>query len=243
MPYTSMPASAAPTCRRALLALRALANRKKAKRMAQFFKTGEGQYGAGDRFLGISVPAIRQLTNKFSAMPLAECRQLLLSPYNDARLLALLVMVQQYRNGDERAQVAICRFYVRHRRRVNNWNLVDSSAPYILGAQLLKRKRSVLYQLTRSSSLWDRRIAVLATLMFIRHGDYADTLRIARLLLADKQDLIHKACGWMLREVGKRQRSRLEEFLTANHRLMPRTMLRYAIERLPARKRRAYLQR
>jgi 3-methyladenine DNA glycosylase AlkD len=222
-------------------ALLALANLEKAAFLAGFFKTGKGQYAEGDRFLGVAVPAIRRISRHFRHLGPAQIERLLRSAYNEERLLALLILVAVYRAGTAQTRQAVCRCYLRYRHRVNNWNLVDASAPYILGAHLLRRKRTVLYRLARSSNLWERRIAVLATFAFIRAGDFGDTLELTRRLLNDKHDLMHKACGWMLREIGKRNPAALEDFLRQHHRAMPRTMLRYAIERFPPARRKAYL--
>ena len=226
---------------RAHAALCTLADPEKAKFLAGFFKTGPGQYGEGDRFLGIVVPAVRQLAKQFRQLPLGDCEVLLASPDNEERLLALLILVGQYQQGDVITREKVYQLYLAHRERVNNWNLVDSSAPAIVGTHLLTRDRSVLYELARSPTLWDRRIAVLATLTFIRAKDFADTLRLTEMLLTDPQDLMHKASGWMLREVGKRDVAVLEDFLSVHQRTMPRTMLRYAIERFASDKRAALL--
>jgi 3-methyladenine DNA glycosylase AlkD len=218
-----------------------LANPARAAFLAGFFKTGKGQYAEGDRFLGIMVPAIRRVSRQFRQLGLPQIERLLRSAYNEERLLALFILDDAYRTGDAPTRQAVCQCYLRNRSRVNNWNLVDASAPYILGAHLLRRKRTVLYRLARSPNLWDRRIAVLATFAFIREGDFTDTLALTRRLLDDKHDLMHKACGWMLREIGKRDRAKLEDFLRQHHRVMPRTMLRYAIERFTPARRKAYL--
>lgn len=238
---TSVVKPGTASARQASRALHALADPRKAAFAAGYFKTGRGQYGEGDRFLGISVPAVRGVARQYRDLPLAECRALLESRFNEERLLALLVLVERYRRGDEVDRRAIHRVYLAARARVNNWNLVDSSAPYILGPHLRDRSRQRLDRLAASSSLWDRRIAVLASFAFIREGDFSTSLRLAARLLTDPEDLMHKACGWMLREVGKRDRSTLEDFLRRYHAYMPRTMLRYAIERLPAARRRAWL--
>lgn len=227
--------------RQAHAALLALANPKKAEFLAGFFKTGKSQYAEGDRFLGITVPAIRQIARPFRQLGLTDCERLLQSAYNDERLLALLILVEQYQKGDLGIKNRVYQVYLTNRRRVNNWNLVDSSAPYIVGAHLLQQDRSLLYQLAQSPSLWERRIAVLATFAFIRAGDFADTLKLTEQLLGDEHGLMHKACGWMLREVGKRNQSLLEGFLRQHHAIMPRTMLRYAIERFAPAKRTGYL--
>jgi 3-methyladenine DNA glycosylase AlkD len=227
--------------RDASAALHQLANPAKARLMAGFFKTGKGEYGEGDQFLGLTVPAIRAVATRFRDLGFPACRKLLQSSFNDERLLALMILVEQYRRGDKAEKIAIHRLYLAQRERVNNWNLVDSSASYIVGAHLLERDRTLLKTLARSRSLWDRRIAMVATLAFIRRNEFADTLALAEQLLDDDQDLMHKACGWMLREVGKRDEAVLQGFLKQHHRRMPRTMLRYAIERLAERERRAFL--
>jgi 3-methyladenine DNA glycosylase AlkD len=230
------------TYRQAHAAVMALADAEKGKFLQRFFKTGQGEYGEGDRFLGITVPAIRRLAKTFRELGLSETERVLQSPYNEERLLALIILDEQYRRGDPQVQQAVVDCYLKNLHRVNNWNLVDGSAPYILGQHLLRRSRALLYRLVESSSLWDRRIAVVATFAFIREGDFADTLKLTERLLEDEEDLMHKACGWMLREVGKRAQPELEAFLKRHHRAMPRTMLRYAIERFPAEQRREFLK-
>jgi 3-methyladenine DNA glycosylase AlkD len=243
IPRPANPASAEkpPTHRQVHAALLALANPKKAAFSAGFFKTGKGHYAEGDRFLGITVPELRQLAKQFRHLNLPDCERLLQSPYNDERSLALIILVEHFEKGDAAMKNKVYRLFAKNRQRVNNWNLVDGSAPYIVGAHLLRRSRSWLYQLAQSPSLWNRRIAILATFRFIRAGDFADALKLTAQLLNDKHDLMHKACGWMLREIGKRDPSVLETFLRRHHRHMPRTMLRYAIERFPPAKRKAYL--
>lgn len=226
---------------RAQAALLALANPEKARFLAGYFKTGKGQYGEGDQFLGIVVPKVRTLARQFRHLPLPDCRKLLASPYNEARLLALLVLAQQYAQGDDATRDAVYALFLKHRHRVNNWNLVDSAAPFIVGFHLLQRDRAVLYELLASSSLWDRRIAILSTFAFIRNNDFTETLQLVEKSLNDTQDLMHKACGWMLREVGKRNAAVLDAFLARHHAAMPRTMLRYAIEKFGQEKRRAML--
>jgi 3-methyladenine DNA glycosylase AlkD len=221
----SLSASAAQT---ALLALR---DPEKARFFNRFFKAGPGQYGEGDRFLGLTVPAVRTLAKQFAALPLGECRKLLQSPYNESRLLALLILVTQTKMAHVSTRRKIYDLYLANRSRVNNWNLVDSSAPSIVGNYLIDKDRSVLRELAKSTVLWDRRIAVLATFAFIRNNDFGDTLALCELLLGDSEDLMHKACGWMLREVGKRDAGVLEDFLRRHQQQMPRTMLRYALER------------
>lgn len=211
--------------------------------LTRYFKTGPGQYGAGDIFRGIRVPALRKLCAKWHNLPLDHTELLLQSPYHEDRLLALLILVHKFQKGEEAGKETIYKLYLNSTRFINNWDLVDCSAEYIVGAYLVESDRAMLEQLARSASLWERRIAIMATFRFIRHGSFDATLRIAELLLTDKEDLIHKAVGWMLREVGKRELQREEEFLLAHHRIMPRTMLRYAIERFPEEKRRMYMRR
>ena len=222
-------------------ALQALVHADKAVFLAGYFKTGPGQYGEGDRFLGVTVPVVRQLARRFRRLSLPECQQLLDSAYNEARLLALLILVAQFERGDTPIRSCVHDLYMTCRHRINNWNLVDSSAPAIVGGHLRTRGRAVLDDLARSGVLWDRRIAVLATLAFVRAGDFADTLRLCTLLLNEPHDLIHKACGWMLREVGHRDAAVLTDFVRSSQTQMPRTMLRYAIERMPPERRRLAL--
>jgi 3-methyladenine DNA glycosylase AlkD len=207
-----------------------------------YFKTGPGQYGEGDIFRGIRVPVLRRLAVKHRHIPLEEADALLHSPYHEDRLFALLILVDRYGAADEAGRAAVYRLYLDRTDRINNWDLVDLSAPRIVGAHLSNRSRKPLYTLARSKNLWERRIAVLATFYFIRNSDFEDSLKIAALLLGDKEDLIRKAAGWMLREVGKRDLKAAEDFLLKHCRRMPRTMLRYAIERFPEETRRRYLK-
>lgn len=218
-----------------------LADADRANASRWFFKTGPGQYGEGDRFLGITLPALRRLVREYEALPLRSVAALLRSGWHEERLLGLLVLVRQYANGDPEARDRIYDCYVANRARINNWDLVDCSAPQIVGSHLKSGRRGFLRHLARSPSMWDRRIAVLATFPYIKEGDFADALAVARLLLSDREDLIHKAVGWMLREIGKRDRRVLERFLRQNVTSMPRTTLRYAIERFPEPVRRRYL--
>lgn len=224
-------------------ALHALANPEKAAFFVRFFKAGPGEYAEGDRFLGVMVPEVRRLAGVYAGLPLAAVTRLLKSPYNEERLLGLLILVRKYARGDSATRTKVYQFYVRHLAHVNNWNLVDSSAPYILGNYLLKRSRAPLFRLAASKNLWRRRVAVLATFPMIRAGEFEDTLRLCETLLGDREDLMHKACGWMLREIGKRDERVLREFLDQHGAKMPRTMLRYAIERFPEGVRKKYLRR
>jgi 3-methyladenine DNA glycosylase AlkD len=202
-----------------------------AQHSQRFFKTGKGEYGEGDRFLGIRVPALRQRVRQLRDTPGAEIIKLLASRYHEERLFALLLMVDRFQRGDAGERQWIYRQYLAHTRYINNWDLVDSSAGKIVGAHLELRSRKPLYKLARSTSLWERRIAIMATFHFIRRDDFDDTLAICELLLDDDEDLIHKATGWMLREIGKRDINVEKAFLDRHYASMPRTMLRYAIER------------
>ena len=219
-----------------------LANPETARGLQRFFKTGPGQYGEGDAFLGIKVPVLRKLSGEFPDVALADAGELLRSKHHEARLLALLFLVRAFSKGSAAERQQIYELYLAATRHINNWDLVDASAPYIVGAHLADRERAPLYRLVQSDSLWERRIAIVATFHFIRGGEFRDTLGIAARLLADREDLIHKATGWMLREVGKRDLATLEAFLQRHYRDMPRTMLRYAIERFPEERRLAYLR-
>ena len=221
--------------------LRAAANAERAAGSARYFKTGPGGYGEGDKFLGLTAPDLHRLSREFQSMPLREVRKLLASEWHEERVLALLILVRQYDRGDAAAKTKIYEAYLRSTRHINNWDLVDCSAPQIVGGHLAGRSRAPLRRLAKSASLWERRIAMVATLYLIRQGEFDDTFRIAEMLLRDPHDLIHKATGWMLREVGKRDRRRLEQFLDRQAAVMPRTMLRYAIEHFPEPARRGYL--
>jgi 3-methyladenine DNA glycosylase AlkD len=230
------------TAQEAEARLREIADDEIAAAMCRFFKTGPGQYGEGDRFLGIKATPLRQMAREFQSLPLSEARKLLASAFHEARMLALLVLVRAFEKGDDATREAVYDLYLASTGRVNSWDLVDASAPAIVGGFLAERGRGPLTRLARSVSLWERRIAVVATLHFIRRGEFADTLRLAGLLLGDPEDLIHKATGWMLREVGKRDQAVLEAFLAGYCQRMPRTALRYAIERFPEARRRQYLK-
>jgi 3-methyladenine DNA glycosylase AlkD len=222
--------------------LKSMADPDKAAILQRFFKTGLGQYGEGDIFIGVMVPQSRKVAKKFSQLQLVEVKMLLYSRIHEERLVALLILVWRYSSAlsSREEKEEIVKFYLDNIKQVNNWDLVDLSAPNILGAHLIDRDRMLLYRLARSENVWERRIAILATYHFIRNGDFSDTLKIAEMLLQDRHDLIHKAAGWMLREVGKRDVASEEAFLEKHRSVMPRTMLRYAIERLPESKRRRY---
>jgi 3-methyladenine DNA glycosylase AlkD len=208
----------------------------------RYFKTGPGEYGEGDVFIGVRVPVLRRLAKELRALAPEDAAELLRSPVHEERLLALLLLVGAYAKGDDAQRGRVFELYMAHTRYVDNWDLVDTSAPDVVGAHLVGRDRSLLDRLAASDSVWERRIAIIATLHFIRRGEMADTLRVAALLLRDRHDLVHKAVGWMLREAGKRDRAALEGFLREHCREMPRTMLRYAIERFPEPQRRAWLR-
>lgn len=221
--------------------LRNLANKKRAKLLQGFFKTGPGEYGEGDIFLGIQVPVLRNIAKEYRGIAPTAAVQLLKSPVHEERLLGLFLLVGAYAKGDDADKKKIYGMYLKNARFINNWDLVDLSAPQIPGDYLVKRSRKPLYAFAKSKNLWKRRIAIIATAAFIRQNDFSDTLRISRMLLYDGHDLIHKAVGWMLREVGKRHLPTEEGFLKKHYRSMPRTMLRYAIERFPEAKRKRYL--
>lgn len=223
--------------------LKALGNADHAAHAQRFFKTGVGEYGEGDQFLGIRVPVLRQQVRQYRGLPLEESLLLLHSPLHEVRLFALLLLVEQFQRGTAQHQADIHALYLANTRYINNWDLVDTSAPYIMGIYLHGRDKQVLYALVASSSLWERRIAMIATFFFIRQHQFGDALAIAKLLLADREYLIHKAVGWMLREIGKRDRAVETTFLQAHYRIMPRTMLRYAIEHFSPEERRRYLQK
>ncbi|KAF0205048.1 MAG: DNA alkylation repair [Gallionellaceae bacterium] len=207
----------------------------------RFFKTAPGQYGAGDVFLGIKVPTLRALVKIFRDTPSKTIAALLKSQFHEERLFALLLLIDFYQRGNTDDKKQAYDLYLAHTAYINNWDLVDVSAPNIVGDFLADKSRQVLYEFVASESLWERRIAIIATFHFIRRNEFADTLRLAEHLLDDPHDLIHKAVGWMLREVGKRDLAAEEGFLQRHYRIMPRTMLRYAIERLPETRRRQYL--
>jgi len=221
--------------------LDALRDPEKARVLSRFFKTGTGEYGEGDIFLGIPVPLQRKIARKYPDLSLDDTHRLLSSKIHEHRLVALLILIFKYRRSDGQGKSEIFNFYLQNTNGINNWDLVDLSAQHIIGDYLLTRNRSLLHKLARSKNLWQRRIAIVATFAFIRTQQFEDTLRIAEVLMPDKHDLIHKAVGWMLREVGKRDEKQLEQFLKKYSGEMPRTMLRYAIERLDERKRKAYL--
>ena len=230
------------TLRRVRDCLNTRKNQKKARILQRFFKTGPGEYAEGDLFLGITVPAIRQLAKQFQDLPLCDIQKLLSSGFHEERLLALLLLISQYCKGEEARRKEIYELYLANTRFINNWDLVDVSAKHIVGHYLAARSKKPLFRLARSRSLWERRIAILSTFYFIGQGQYSESLEIARALLQDPHDLIHKAVGWMLREIGERDRFLEKSFLKRFYKKMPRTMLRYAIEKFQDRERKAFLK-
>ena len=222
--------------------LRDLGSPEDALFLQRFFKTAPGQYGHGDIFIGVRVPDTRRLLKEFKGLTADDVMPLLRSPVHEERLFALLALVRSFAAGNEAVREQVYRLYLGNTAWINNWDLVDISAPHIVGAFLEGKNSEPLYQLVRSESLWERRIAILATFHFIRRGHFDDTLALARLLLHDREDLMHKAVGWMLREVGKRDQAVAEEFLKEQCRVMPRTMLRYAIEKFTPELRQQYLR-
>ena len=223
------------------LKLQKLASPKKAKVLQGFFRTDVGEYGEGDVFLGVTVPQTRSVAKEFSSLEFSELQKLLKSKIHEERLAALLILVQQFEKGDSAKKLEVFDFYRENISCVNNWDLVDLSAPKICGAHLLENDRQPLYRFALSGNLWERRIAIVSCYTFIRRDDFSDALKISETLLSDSHDLIHKAVGWMLREIGKRNLAAEEKFLKKHYKKMPRTMLRYAIEKFPETKRKAYL--
>lgn len=221
--------------------MHAVADPEQAKNALRFFKTCKGEYGQGDRFLGLKVPVVRAVAKAYDDLSLADCVALLQSHWHEFRQVATFIMVLQFTKGDEKKRERIYKAYLANTRRINNWDLVDMSAPQIVGGYLQDKNRDALYRFARSKNLWERRISILATFAFIRDNDFGDTLKLAKILLHDEHDLMHKAVGWMLREVGNRDKGVEELFLKKWYKHMPRTMLRYAIERFPEVRRRQYL--
>ncbi|MEM9543434.1 MAG: DNA alkylation repair protein [Cyanobacteria bacterium P01_E01_bin.42] len=222
--------------------LQQLTNPEKAKELSRFFKTGKGEYGEGDVFLGITVPQQRKVAKKYKTLSLAEIEALLNSEIHEYRFTALVILCDRFSKADRTTQTEIFQFYLDHSDRVNNWDLVDTSAYKIVGTFLYEQECSVLYDLARSQNLWQQRIAIIATYYFIKRDRFVETLELAQILLNHPHDLIHKAVGWMLREVGKRDKATEKAFLDEYAAQMPRTMLRYAIEKFSPDERKAYLQ-
>lgn len=207
---------------------------ERARETLRFFKTGPGQYGEGDKFIGTSVPDIREISKNAKDIPFIELQKLVKSPVHEERLAGFIICTLKFLKAkkSEYEQERVVRFFIRHRKFLNNWDIIDVTVPKVLGEYFLKRERTFLYDLIRSKSLWDRRIAIMSTFTFLKEGDFEDTLNFCEQLLSDKEDLIHKASGWMLREVGKRDKERLLIFLRKHSPKMPRTMLRYSLEKL-----------
>lgn len=222
--------------------LRKYSDKKRALVLQGYFKTGPDEYAQGDVFLGITVPALRILAKRYQSLELAETLLLLKSPIHEERFLSLLILILKYRQADLSGKEKIYKAYLSHSKYINNWDLVDVTAKHIVGDFLKNKDRTPLYKLAQSGYLWEKRIAILSTFHYIANNDFSDSLRIAKILIADSHDLIHKAVGWMLREVGKRDQDCEERFLKKYYRNMPRTMLRYAVERFPETKRQAYLK-
>ncbi len=222
--------------------LKKLGDKRHAAVSQRFFKTGPGEYGEGDVFIGIRVPVLRKLAAEYSDLPVEEMVSLLRSGIHEERLLALLLLVRAFSKGDEVTRKSIYVTYLENTGFVNNWDLVDTSAQHIVGAYLMDKNKAALYRLAKSDNMWERRISIMSTFHFIKHQQFSETLKISKILLFDPQDLIHKATGWMLREIGKRDFSTEESFLKKHYKNMPRTMLRYAIEKFPEQRRKRYLK-
>lgn len=222
--------------------LKKFANTEHAVQLQRFFKTGPGDYGEGDIFIGLKVPMIRTIAKKHSSLALTEIKDLLHSVIHEERLVALFILVERFKKADNDLKEQIFNFYIKNKEKINNWDLVDLSADKIVGGYLFNKDISLLIELSKSDDLWDKRIAIISTFYFIKHEEFIPTLQIAEILLKDKHDLIHKGVGWMLREIGKRNIDLLEDFLQQHYKIMPRTMLRYAIEKFPEYKRQSYLK-
>ena len=230
--------------------LKSLANKEKAILLQRFFKTGKGEYGEGDIFLGIIVPKQRKVAKKYINLSLNDLQVLLNSKIHEERLISLFILVDKYKKAEkennEKQKQEIFNFYIKNAKNINNWDLVDLSAPNIVGNYLLKKddkEKQILYKLAKSDNLWEKRISILATFMFIKNNQFQDSINLAEILLKDKHDLIHKAVGWMLRELGKRNEKLLINFLNKHKKEMPRTMLRYSIEKFSNEKRKFFMQR
>jgi len=217
------------------------ADPKRAKHSQGFFKTGKGQYGEGDVFLGLTVPQQRSIAKEYLGLGLPKIQELLKSKFHEYRLVGLIILVEKFKKADDREKANIFNFYLKNTKFINNWDLVDLTAHKIIGVFLLDKKRTLLYGLAESKSLWEKRISIIATFAFIDQRDFKDSIRICKILLNDKHDLIHKACGWVLREIGKKDQKVLEKFLKQHYKKMPRTMLRYSIEKYEETKRKKIL--
>jgi len=224
------------------LNMQALPKKEVAPNLQKYFKTDKGEYGEGDKFIGLSVSQQRKLAKEFKDLSLIEIKGFLNSSIHEERLISLFILVDKYEKADEKGKEEIFNFYLKNRKRINNWDLVDSSAPKIIGRHLLMKDKILLFKFALSKNLWERRIAIISTYEFIKNKEFFPTLAIAEILVNDDHDLIHKAVGWMLREIGKKDIKVEEKFLEVHYRKMPRTMLRYAIEKFPELKRKKYLQ-
>lgn len=220
-----------------------LKNPLKANLLSRYFKTGKGEYGEGDVFLGLTVPQLRDIAKKYSHLKLNNIKNLLKSKFHEFRMTGVFILTYKYKKADIEIKKQIFNFYIRNKKGINNWDLIDLSSPNIVGDYLKDKDKSILYKLLKSENIWDKRIAVLATFGFIKIKNYKDSLKIAEILLNDKHDLIHKAVGWMLREIGKQDIKTEELFLKKYYKKMPRTMLRYAIEKFPQSKRNFYMKK
>jgi 3-methyladenine DNA glycosylase AlkD len=223
--------------------LKKLANPEKAKLLQGYFKTGKGEYGEGDVFLGVTVPISRKIAIKFKSLTFLEITKLLQSKIHEERLIALLILVQKFSKADDKTKKEIYEFYLKNTKYINNWDLVDLSSHEIVGGYLINKNADILRKLAKSKNLWEKRIACISTFEFIRNNRLDVSLELAEMLLKDKHDLMHKAVGWMLREIGKRDLKTEIEFLNKHYKKMPRTMLRYAIEKFPEKQRLAYLKK
>lgn len=219
-----------------------ISNLEHAAQLQKYFKTGKGEYGEGDLFLGLRVPEIRRIAKKYRKISISEASEFLQSQFHEERLLSLLVLADLFQKANEEDKKMIYELYLKNTKLINNWDLVDTSAGCIIGGYLFTRDRKPIYDLATSKDLWERRMAIMATSYFIAHDEFADTLKVAEILLADQEDLIHKAVGWMLREIGKRDFEVEEKYLKEHYKDMPRTMLRYAIEKFPEEKRKSFLK-
>ncbi|MFA6281524.1 MAG: DNA alkylation repair protein [Candidatus Omnitrophota bacterium] len=223
--------------------LKQYSSRERAKNLQRFFKTAPGEYGYGDIFIGLTVPQIREIAKEHKEISLRDTLRLLKSPIHEERLLSLIILVSKFKEGTSSDRKRIYYSYLKNTKYINNWDLVDLTAHHIVGGFLKDNKHDKLYELVTSKDLWERRIAVVSTFHFIKNNSFTDILKIAKILLNDKEDLIHKATGWMLREVAKKDKKLVEDFLLEHHKRMPRTMLRYAIERFPENERQKYLKK
>lgn len=219
------------------------ANPEKAELYQRFFKTKKGQYGEGDKFLGLTMPKQREIAKKYLNLSLKEIEKLIQSEYHEHRMTALIILTYKYPKADEKLKNQIYDFYTKNYNRINNWDLVDVTAPRIVGTHLINKNRKILYNFAKSDHLWKKRIAIISTFAFIKDNDFKDAIKISEILLKDKHDLIHKAVGWTLREIGKKDEKELTKFLDKYHKQMPRTMLRYSLERLTEEQRKHYMKK